>query len=274
MIEEQTQQKINTKLHPPRVMGILNITPDSFYDGGTFTNKTTLINTLNEWNAIGVDMIDIGAESTRPGAMPVSVNEELSRLEFALPIVRAHSTAQLSVDTTKPECAEFALANGAAIINDVSGGNNDALLRHVAKANASIILMHKQGTPQTMQHAPSYTNVIDDIKNELQQRISLAQSFGITNIIIDPGIGFGKSLSHNLSILKHLHEFHSLGVPLAIGTSNKSFIGDITNAPVDQRLPGSLASALWAAQQGAAIIRVHNVIDTIQALQVMRAIHE
>ncbi|RAP23438.1 dihydropteroate synthase [Candidatus Marinamargulisbacteria bacterium SCGC AG-343-K17] len=254
------------------MMGIVNLSPDSFYDGGT--SSDALSQQIDEFNAANVDIIDIGAESSRPGSSPISSNDEINRLRDGLAHISSHSPALISVDTYKAATADFALSNGATIINDITGGESDDLLRVVQQHNASIVLMHKQGSPDTMQNAPHYTHVIDDVKSYLSNQIDKARSFGITSIIVDPGIGFGKTLEHNLLLLKHLNEFQSLGCPILIGTSNKSFIGHLTNADVHERVPGSIASALATYEKGARIFRVHNVKETQQAFQVYRAIHE
>lgn len=256
----------------PIIMGIVNATPDSFYDGGQPLDA--IKHGIDDMQSLNVDIIDLGAESSRPGAQPISSTEEIHRLRDTLLHASTHTTAVLSVDTYKPETAEFALSNGASIINDITGGESDDLLHVIAKHNGAIVIMHKQGAPSQMQKKPSYENVIDDIYHYLSQQIQKAQSFGITTIMIDPGIGFGKTLEHNLLILKHLDRFHSLKCPLLIGTSNKSFIGELTHATVDERVPGSIASAIACYEKGAQIFRVHNVKETQQAFEVFRAIHE
>lgn len=255
-------------------MGVINVTPDSFYDGGQFLNEDRLMATINDYNEMGVQMIDIGAESSRPGSMPLSCEEEISRLSPILNNIRKHTDACLSVDTYKYETAQFSLDQGVDVINDISGGESDDLLNLIADYNAGIILMHKKGSPKTMQDNPIYEDVVSDVKLYLSNQIKKANSAGIKSIIIDPGIGFGKSLDHNLALLSHLDHFQSLGCPIMVGTSNKSFIGHLTGADTHQRLPGSLASVIAAYQKGAKIFRVHNVKETIQALDVFRAIYE
>ena len=256
----------------PIIMGIINLTPDSFYDGGQ--TQHNLIQTIHEFNAADVRIIDIGAESSRPGATPISSDEEISRLRDGLACIKQYSNAIISVDTYKPETADYALSNGATLINDIYGGESDDLLRIVHQHDAGIVLMHKQGDPQFMQDSPTYQDVISDVKSYLSNQIEKARRFGIETIMIDPGIGFGKSLDHNLLLLKHLDEFTSLGCPILIGTSNKSFIGQLTGADVHERIPGSIASALASYEKGARIFRVHNVKETQQAFQIFRAIHE
>ncbi len=256
----------------PILMGIVNLTPDSFYDGGYSLSE--LKEQIADFESASVDIIDLGAESSRPGATPITFDEEIERLSPALDYIKAHSNAFISIDTYKPETASFALENGADLINDITGGESSALLQVVADHNAGIVLMHKQGTPESMQKKPTYSNVVSEIKHYLSQQIEMAQSYGISTIAIDPGIGFGKTLDHNLAILKDLNSFKSLGCPILIGTSNKSFIGELTNARVNERVPGSIASALSAYEKGARIFRVHNVKETQQAFQIHRAINE
>lgn len=256
----------------PIIMGIVNATPDSFYDGGHHFDA--IKQRINDMQSMNVDMIDLGAESSRPGAHPISSSEEIHRLRDPLFYATTHTTAVISVDTYKPETAEFALINGASIINDITGGESDELLQVIAKYQGAVVLMHKQGSPSHMQKNPTYEDVIGEIYDYLAQQIQKAQSFGIATIMIDPGIGFGKALEHNLLILKHLDRFSSLKCPLLIGTSNKSFIGQLADATVEERLPGSIASAIACYEKGAHIFRVHNVKETRQAFDVFRAIHE
>jgi dihydropteroate synthase len=257
----------------PLVMGIINCTPDSFSGDGVQSNAA-LIQRVVAFEQAGVAIIDIGAESSRPGAQPISSKVEMARLSSAVALVREHSTAFISVDTYKAETAQQVLRQGADIINDISGGESDELLEAVAQHNATVVLMHKQGAPQTMQNNPCYDHVVDDVYEWLSQRVKKARQFGIRSIIVDPGIGFGKTFQHNMLLLKHLNQFTQLGCPLLIGTSNKSFIGQICNADVHHRQPGSIASALDAYAKGARVFRVHDVAETVQALAVVRAINE
>jgi dihydropteroate synthase len=265
------QELCNTK--EPIIMGIINATPDSFYDSGLSLQEDYLRSQIEHCNTYQVGIIDIGAESTQPGASPISAAEEIDRLTPILTMVKATTASLISIDTYKPEVAEFALKNGAHIINDISGGDSAELLEIVATYNAGIILMHKQGNPNTMQDNPTYPNVVDTVYTYLSNQIQTARQAGITDIVIDPGIGFGKTLDHNLALLKQLSVFKDLGCPILIGTSNKRFIQDITGASTQERLPGSLASVIAGYQHGAHIFRVHNIKETIQALDVYRAIH-
>ena len=268
---------INNKrvqLDVPVIMGIINATPDSFYDAGHAFDQHQLAAMLAEFNQCGVSIIDIGAESSRPGSIPVSSDVEMDRLSSVLSFVFDHSDALVSVDTYKPEVAEYACSNGADIINDISGGESDDLLKIVANYNAGLVIMHKQGIPETMQNNPTYNNVVSTVSDYLLNQVKKANALGIESVIVDPGIGFGKSLQHNVELLKHINEFQGLGCPILIGTSNKSFIEGLTGATVTERLPGSIASVLATYQQGAHIFRVHNVKETVQALDVFRAIYE
>ena len=254
-------------------MGIVNITPDSFSDGGQYLQPDQAMAHIETLIQEGADIIDIGAESSRPGASPLTAEEEISRLKPILTQYKSYFSIPLSVDTTKAEVAAFALDCGATIINDISGFRADPNLpKIVSRYKATVILMHMQGTPQTMQQHPHYESVIDRVKQALSESIQMAISAGIKDIIIDPGIGFGKTLNHNLDILKHLDKFKSLGYPLLIGTSRKSFIGTLTGDAVENRLEGSIASGLFAVLKGAAILRVHDVKAHKKALQVFEAL--
>jgi len=258
----------------PIIMGIVNATPDSFYDGGIAFDDRYLKNIIDEFNSLGVDMIDVGAESSKPGASEITSDEEIARLSKVLPKIIDRSNAIISVDTTKYAVAKYALDQGVSYINDISGGASEDTLKLIAEYNAGIIIMHKQGSSKTMQINPNYDDVVSEIKQFLSKKIKLAQSFGIKSVIIDPGIGFGKTLEHNLLLLKHVDEFLDLNVPILIGTSNKSFIEHITGASINERIPGSIASVIATYQKGAHIFRVHNVKETIQALDVFKAINE
>lgn len=258
------------------VMGILNVTPDSFSDGGCYLDVEQAVTHAELMVAEGATLIDIGGESSRPGASPVSINEELARI---LPVIRAIADAVdvlLSVDTYKAEVARCALEAGAHLINDITALRGDATMAAVvSEMEAGLILMHMKGTPRTMQHAPEYHDVISEICDSLQQSIETAESEGITpdRIIIDPGIGFGKTTEHNLEILKRLSEFRRLHKPLLIGTSRKSFIGNILNLPVTERVEGTTATVCWAIAHGADIVRVHDVKANVRAAQITDALY-
>jgi dihydropteroate synthase len=246
----------------PLLMGVLNVTPDSFFDGGLYENQTSAIARAKQMVEEGADMIDIGAESSRPGSNPISEREELKRL---IPIVEAVHDAvlvPLSVDTTKAEVARRAIQAGAAIVNDISALTFDPdMARVVSESGAAVVLMHMQGVPRTMQRAPHYGDVVKEVRAFLADRIQAADAAGISRkrIILDPGIGFGKLLEHNLTLLAHLKMLTALGRPLLVGTSRKGFIGQILDQSVRERLFGTAAAVAMAVQQGAAMLRVHDV---------------
>ena len=259
----------------PVIMGILNVTPDSFSDGGRFAFKDTAVKKALELVKEGADIIDIGGESTRPGAGPVDAEEEINRVIPVVKELRKHTKTTISIDTMKSAVALKALENGADIVNDVSAMRHDPAMIHVVKNHRSgIVLMHMRGTPRTMQTAIRYKDVLAEVLSFLDDRIKYAINNGIEKerIIIDPGIGFGKALSHNLLLLKNIRTFKTLGVPVLVGVSRKSFIGKITGADVDKRLYGSLSSALWCVTQGVDIIRVHDIKETKQAIDVIKGI--
>ncbi|MCV6596951.1 MAG: dihydropteroate synthase [Mangrovicoccus sp.] len=257
----------------PWIMGILNATPDSFSDGGLFLGRKAGLSHGAQMRDDGADILDIGGESTRPGAAFIPVAEECARV---LPVITGLVKAgvlPISVDTRKAAVAEAALEAGAGLINDVSGGLHDPdILRVAAHHGAPICLMHSQGDPKTMQLAPSYEHVLLDIYDDLAACVARAEAAGIprSRILLDPGIGFGKTLEHNLALLRRLSLFHGLGCPLLLGLSRKSFIGVLAGVEgARQRMPGSLAAGLAAVAQGAQILRVHDVAATRQALSVM-----
>ena len=259
------------------IMGILNVTPDSFSDGDQYFTLNEALNHAQKLIEEGADIIDIGGESTRPGAAKVQVVEEIERV---LPIIKAlrhkFPDLPLSIDTYKAQVAAEALAAGADIINDISGFNFDPNMAQVAaNADAYCCLMHIQGTPDAMQKEPAYEDLFAEISTYFEKSITLAVAAGVDRekIILDPGIGFGKTLEHNLLLLKHLAEFTGFGLPLLLGTSRKSFISKLTGAEVDQRLPASLATVAQGLSNGANIVRVHDVAATKQALTVIDAIN-
>lgn len=261
----------------PLVMGIVNVTPDSFSDGGTAVTVAAALARAREMVAGGADILDIGGESTRPGAEVVPDDVEASRTAPVIAAIRADGiTTPISIDTRKARVAQAALQAGADIVNDVSALSYDPeLARVVAKARVPICLMHAQGTPQTMQQDPRYGDVLHDVYDYLAARLEFAVDSGIApeHLITDPGIGFGKTVAHNLTLLKGLSLFHSLGAPILLGASRKRFIGTLSGVEVaDARMPGSLAVALQAAAQGAQILRVHDVAQTVQALSLWRAL--
>ncbi len=266
------------RLDQPRIMGILNVTPDSFSDGGTLANVKAAVARARAL-AVDADILDIGGESTRPGAETVSVVEEIQRIA---PVIRAIRDAgiaiPISIDTRKSEVARAALEAGANMVNDVSALAYDPEIGPlVAEYNVPICLMHTQGGPAKMQNNPYYENVVLDVFDHLERRISAALSAGIaqSRIIVDPGIGFGKNLKHNVSLLRQLSLYHALGVPILIGASRKRLIDEISGAAkATDRMAGSLAVALHAAAQGVQIMRVHDTYETRQALNLFQAMNE
>lgn len=254
-------------------MGILNLTPDSFSDGGLRLDPTVAVEAAHRMIDEGADLLDLGAESTRPGAAMVPVEEELRRLEPVLKALR-ECGVPLSVDTRKPEVMRAVIDLGADMINDVAGFASDDAIDAVRGSSVACCVMHMQGEPQFMQQAPVYEHVVRDVKNILAQRVQRLHSAGVDmrRIVIDPGIGFGKTLDHNLSLLARLHDLSDQGVPVLIGVSRKSMIGALTGRSVDARLSGSLAAMLAAVNAGARLVRVHDVAATRDALTVWNAI--
>lgn len=266
------------RLDQPQAVGILNVTPDSFSDGGAHGDPLAAIPAGHEMNSAGAAMIDVGGESTRPGAKPVWEGDEIARVE---PVVRALATAgaAVSVDTRKAAVMEAALAAGAGLVNDVSGLSWDPrAMEVVAAAGCPVVLMHHKGDPETMQDDPRYDRpVLLEVYDWLAGRIEAAVAAGIARerIIVDPGFGFGKSVQHNLQLMNGLAMLHGLGCPLMLGASRKRTIGALSNeAPADRRLAGSLALALKGAEQGAQLLRVHDVPETLQALRVWRGLRD
>ncbi|RQV96230.1 MAG: dihydropteroate synthase [Calditrichaeota bacterium] len=256
-------------------MGILNITPDSFSDGGRYIDPETAVDHALKMAEQGASIIDIGGESTRPGSEPVSESEEMDRILPVIEQLHKQSKIIISVDTYKNRVAKAALEAGADMINDISGGTFDPeMMPLAAKKKCPYIMMHIKGKPRNMQVNPFYEDVIDEIYVYFEDRIKQAEQAGIDKIILDPGIGFGKRLQDNLQILKNLKDFQWLGKPLLIGVSRKSFIGALLNRETDSRLAGSLASAIVAVQNGAGIIRAHDVRDTVDAIKIYQSIKE
>ena len=248
--------------HRTLIMGILNVTPDSFSDGACYLGVAAAIDHAKEMAKDGADVIDVGGESSRPGASPASAEEELARV---LPVVEGlvdEISVPVSIDTCKSEVARRALETGAHIVNDITALQGDAeMAKVVAEMGAGVILMHMRGTPRTMQQSPVYDDVVSDISSWLQRRIEYAETEDIPpdHIAIDPGIGFGKTVDHNLEILRRLDEFRHLNKPILIGTSRKSFIGKILDLPVNSRIEGTAATITWAIAHGADMVRVHDV---------------
>lgn len=255
------------------LMGILNITPDSFSDGGSFTEVHAAVAHGLKMVEEGADIIDIGGESSRPGAAEISVSDEMQRVLPVIKELRSKSVIPISIDTRHAAVAAAAIEAGADMINDISALQHDhAMMETAAKTQAPVVLMHMQGTPATMQDHPTYENVVEEVMLFFKERIADCRQHGVTRIVLDPGIGFGKTIEHNLALLRDLTQFRQLGFPLLVGASRKSFIGSVTGAAVGDRLPGSLASSLIAYQQGASILRVHDVRATRDAIATAAAI--
>ena len=262
------------KFDKPKVMGIINNTPDSFSGDGFGGDVAHAIDRGLGMFRDGAAMIDVGGESTRPGADPVPIELEKER---TIPIVEALSQrypGRVSIDTMKPDVAQAALLAGAATVNDVTGLRNPKMVEVIAEHDAAVIIMHMLGDPKTMQTKPRYKDVVNDIVEFLGAQVAVAERAGVRpgRIMIDPGIGFGKDLPHNLEILARLREFRSLGKPIVVGVSRKSFIGKLTGLPAGQRLEGSLAAAVLAVREGANMVRVHDVPETVRALAVADAV--
>lgn len=255
------------------VMGILNVTPDSFSDGGLHASPESAIVHGLRMEEAGADILDIGGESTRPGAEAVPADEELRRVLPVVEALRHRTRCRISVDTRKSEVARAALEAGAHIINDISAGRDDAAMIDVAAAHqCPVILMHMQGSPATMQHQPHYADVVAEVRGLLAERVAAFRAAGVEDVAVDPGIGFGKDFEHNLTLLRHLYDVASDDVPIVIGTSRKSFLGRLTGAPVESRLPETIASSVAALLAGATIIRVHDLAELRRALTVAAAI--
>jgi dihydropteroate synthase len=259
-------------------MGIVNVTPDSFSDGGQHLQRDAALAYAHQLVAEGADILDVGGESTRPGAQPVSIQEELDRV---LPIIEGLcggsapiAPVPISIDTCKPEVMLAAIAAGAQMVNDIDALQDAAAMNAAAASDVAVCLMHKQGKPQTMQEQPNYQNVVDEVIAFLSLRIAAAEANGIrrNRIVIDPGFGFGKTLEHNLILLRELGKLAELGVPVLAGLSRKSMLGALTGQAVGQRLPASVVAALIAVQNGAAVVRVHDVRATVDALKIWNAV--
>lgn len=260
-------------LRRPLIMGILNVTPDSFSDGGSFVTPTTALRHAEQMLADGADIIDVGGESTRPGAAQVPVQQELDRV---MPVLERLGDlgVPLSIDTRKTAVMQAAIACGVSMVNDIGALEDDGALELVAASDVAVCLMHKRGEPGSMQNQPFYTDVVGEVGAYLQARIAAARGAGVAaeRIVIDPGFGFGKAVSHNVELLRHLADFRGLGAPLLVGLSRKSMLGALTGAPVDQRIYASITAAMLAIQQGAGIVRVHDVRPTRDAIKIMEAV--
>lgn len=258
----------------PYLMGVLNVTPDSFSDGGKFFSVDSAVSHSLRMMEEGADFVDVGGESSRPGAEPISVDEEMRRV---MPVIEAlaRAGAVISIDTYKPEVADAAIKGGANIVNDITGFQNPLMRDVVVSHQATAVIMHMQGKPQNMQDNPKYENVVREVKDFLKTQAELLISEGHDKekIWIDPGIGFGKTLEHNLLLLRSVDDIATLGYPVLVGVSRKSFIGKLTDAPVpEERLSGSISAGIYAVTHGVSILRVHDVRETKQALDVWSAL--
>ncbi|WP_437188139.1 dihydropteroate synthase [Planctomicrobium sp. SH668] len=258
-----------------RIMGIVNVTPDSFSDGGSWNETTAAVDHALKLAEAGADVLDIGGESTRPGSDFISVDEELSRVVPVIEQLAGRTEVPISIDTTKAAVAKAALEAGAAIVNDISGLTFDAEMPKVcAESNCGVILMHTQGTPKTMQLNPQYDEVVTEVRDWLRTRCETLAERGISpeRMMVDPGIGFGKTAQHNLELLTHVAEFRRFGRPVLIGHSRKGFLKSLLNRPVDERLAGTIGVSIALAQQRADLIRVHDVAAVRDAIQAWRSL--
>jgi dihydropteroate synthase len=264
--------RFSLALERPLIMGVVNVTPDSFSDSGRFLGTQQAVEHARILIEEGADILDIGGESSRPGAEPVGLDEELRRV---MPVLEKLGglPVPVSVDTCKPEVMRRAIAAGAAMVNDINALREPGALEAVAESQAAVCLMHMQGEPRTMQQDPHYADVVSEVTEYLAQRVEAAQQAGIARerIVIDPGFGFGKKTGHNLELLRGLPRIASLGPPVLVGLSRKSLFGEITGKPVADRVSASVAAALLAAERGAALVRVHDVAATRDALMVWQA---
>ena len=266
--------KFQLDLTTLRVMGIVNVTPDSFSDGGKFSQRDQAIAHALKLAEEGADILDIGGESTRPNATPVSLQAELDRVIPVIEYLVNQVNIPISIDTYKPQVMQAAIAAGASMVNDVRALQEEGALEIVAKSNVGLCLMHMQGTPQTMQLNPHYDNVVNDVKNFLQARLQASIDAGVPDnrILLDPGFGFGKTREHNITMLQNLQSFADLGQPLLVGLSRKSVLGQVTGNDVEARLYASIAASVISAMKGAKILRVHDVKATVEALKVVVAL--
>lgn len=256
------------------VMGVVNVTPDSFSDGGRFIKAEAALAQARQLVSAGASILDVGGESTRPGATPVTVQQELDRVVPVVEALAREGEVILSVDTSTPEVMREVAGAGAHLINDVRALSREGALEAAVDTGLSVCLMHMQGQPGTMQISPEYDDVVAEVERYLGDRIAACEAAGLKRqqLLVDPGFGFGKTLGHNLSLLKHLQRFGRWGCPVLVGLSRKSMIGDVLGKPVDQRLCGSLAAAVVAAMNGAAIVRAHDVAETADAIAVINAL--
>jgi dihydropteroate synthase len=257
------------------VMGILNVTPDSFSDGGRFLDRAAAVAHATRMVDDGADILDVGGESTRPGSTAVSVDEELERVRPVIErLAELHPAIPISIDTRKASVAAEAIAAGATIVNDVSGGADPDMFDVVRERDAAVVLMHMRGEPTTMQEAPRYDDVVGEVHEYLRQRIETAERAGIDpeRIVIDPGVGFGKDLGHNLELMRRVNVLLDLRRPVLVGPSRKRFLGTILDVPEDDRVEGTIGAVVWLVSRGAHLVRVHDVKEVVRAVRVADAI--
>lgn len=266
--------RFQLELNRPHVMGIVNVTPDSFSDGGRYASTDLAVAHAQALIAEGADILDIGGESTRPGAEPVSLKEELKRVIPVIEALKPVTTVPISIDTYKPEVMRAAIAAGADMVNDVCALQKPGALEVVANSDVGICLMHMQGEPQTMQLNPSYHDVVNEVKQFLVERVAACHARGVANarILLDPGFGFGKTTAHNIALIQHLDSFAELELPLLVGLSRKSVLGRIAGGDEQQRLYAGLAASVISVMKGVNIVRVHDVKATVDALKVVAAV--
>lgn len=270
-----THKNKTLDLSSPQVMGILNVTPDSFSDGGRFNHIESAVNQAIKMISDGASIIDIGGESTRPGAVLVNVEQELERVIPVIEAIRRESDVWVSIDTSKAIVMREAINAGANLINDVRSLTQEGALNTAAQLDVPVCLMHMQGQPKNMQDNPTYDDFMGEIKSFFDERLLTCQNAGIKleNIILDPGFGFGKSMSHNYSLIKHFNDFSSYGLPLLAGLSRKSMFDHLLTLKIDERLASSLTGALLCVQQGASILRVHDVKETSDMLKILKTVN-
>lgn len=261
-------------LSHPHVMGILNVTPDSFSDGGSYQSIDRALQQAESMLRAGATLIDVGGESTRPGALDVSVQQELDRVAPIVERISRELDVVISVDTSTPEVMAESARLGAGLINDVRSLQRSGALETALRTGLPVCLMHMRGEPRTMQQTPVYSDVTGEVLTFLAERIAVCEQSGITRerLLVDPGFGFAKNLNHNLSLFKHMEKLHVLGLPLLVGVSRKSMIGQVLDRTVDQRLFGSLALAAWSLAKGAHIVRVHDVTETVEVVRMIAAV--
>ena len=264
--------RVSLKPGSPLIVGVLNVTPDSFSDGGSFFKKAKAVDRALRMEEEGADIIDVGGQSSRPFSKPVSLKEELRRVIPVIEAIRKKSSVPISIDSCKPEVARLAVLSGADMLNDITGFRDPAMAQLAAKLKKPVVIMHMKGEPRTMQKAARYKDVTREVASFLKRQAGMLKKLGVRRIIVDPGIGFGKTVKHNLELLKDIDKISALGYPVMIGASRKSFIGKISGAEANERLGGSISAHLWSVMHGASLIRVHDVAAHRQALDVYRQI--